>query len=578
MQMLSCTFCSTQFVSLKSLNNHMNGAKYCQSMKHFSMTCSLCNFTTNNLLEAQRHTQTCDSLTDSAISRSIIGIEPKKEVKIISPTSPIKEIPKLPADEVPTDNAKNAQTEQIYRLELEIAKLKCYNSIYYSLITSNTDIKLTDFMEEYSDKKIALRETDTNIKMDVVVSTLQNNMGDSVSITNQTPVDNITISNEKTMDTIKRERSGTNKKHYRKLKGVDVVTETKREEENVAYIHEIDKQLESDVVIIDEEDYKEKFNQKLVQLEGIKSCDRLLNSIKQDRQTFSRTLSLAEYVELLKVENLALNDVFTKKEYALRKKVASILKAFTPLENRILFNTHYQNQMISAEDIEHLEEVLEYTMNNEKNYYVFDFNTGLSKFANYSLVLYPVLKLIEVGFFNRYGFNNLIYLDIGNQTDPYSYFYLSTNNHRRRWTQDNRLYEFTMFVSNNIWSQLVFYWRKIYKTAFNDNIYRANYAELCENIMEDLNQLLLNLVLICQPMLLNNTLRQIVRDKATYIPTDIDKFDCQKDNESIKNEVENTFIKEDALPSMVREIFDDISMEDTVDFIRDNKLRDKLFI
>ena len=494
--------------------------------------------------------------------------EPQKEVKIIPP----EPIPELPTKSIPDIELLN----KIYNLELEVAKLKCYNSIYYSLITSNTDIKLADFMEEYSDNKIALRETD-NIKMDVVVSKLQSNMGDSVSVATQQQVDNITISNEITMKTIKRERSA-NKKHFRKLKGVDVVAETKREEENVAYIHEIDRQLETDVIIVDEENYKEKFQQKLLQLESIKNCDRLLNSIKQERQIFSRTLSLTEYVELLSSEIKAINDVFDKKEYAPRKKIASILKVFTSLENRILFNTHYQNQMVSAEDIEHLEEVLEYTMNNEKSYYVFDFNAGLSKFDNYSLVLYPVLKLIEVGFFNRYGFNNLIYLDIGNKTDPYSYFYLSTNNHRRRWTQDNRLYEFTMFVSNNIWSQLVFYWRKIYKTAFNDNIYRSNYTELCENIVEDLNQLLLNLVLICQPMLLNNTLRQIVRQKATYIPTEVDKFDCQKDNESIKSQVENTFIKEDALPSMVREIFDDISMEDTVDFIRDNKLRDKLFI
>ena len=103
MQMLNCTFCSTQFVSQKSLNNHMNGAKYCHSMKHFSMNCSICNFTTNNLQEAQRHTQTCDPINPELIP------EPQKEVKIIPPEpipEPQKEVKIIPPEPIPEPQKK----------------------------------------------------------------------------------------------------------------------------------------------------------------------------------------------------------------------------------------------------------------------------------------------------------------------------------------------------------------------------------------------------------------------------------------------------------------------------------------
>ena len=171
--------------------------------------------------------------------------------------------------------------------------------------------------------------------------------------------------------------------------------------------------------------------------------------------------------------------------------------------------------------------------------------------------------------FNKYGFYNLVYVPVKNSTelDPYSFYYLEQlRNDKRCWKMDCRLEETGNKIISNVKSFLVQIFRKIYLHIFNDNNYRKDYEKIIPAINQELDQLLQNILILSKPISFCNTLRDIVKEIATYIPTEKDKFNLYADDilQRKRYQAKEKFEPYDILC----DLFDCISTEEAVDFYR----------
>ena len=93
------------------------------------------------------------------------------------------------------------------------------------------------------------------------------------------------------------------------------------------------------------------------------------------------------------------------------------------------------------------------------------------------------------------GYNNIIYLDLGN--NRYSFYYLyDIDINNKRWNLDCRLEEFYNDLADNVLTYCSELFRKYYFEIYGDNEYRDSYWEKCEFLQYDQEQLLNNIILL----------------------------------------------------------------------------------
>jgi hypothetical protein len=158
------------------------------------------------------------------------------------------------------------------------------------------------------------------------------------------------------------------------------------------------------------------------------------------------------------------------------------------------------------------------------------------------------------------------------QDDPYSFYILESINPagKRFWKLECRLDEFSKSLSQNIKTFSIDLFRKIYFDIFHDNIYRSNYTQTTPITNEDSAQLLQNIIFVSKQKTFCNSIRELVVEKCTIKPTELDKFNLTSDDKSIKRSFsqENDDPKE--IEHSIKRLFDNINSDDIQLIIQSN--------
>ena len=184
-------------------------------------------------------------------------------------------------------------------------------------------------------------------------------------------------------------------------------------------------------------------------------------------------------------------------------------------------------------------------------------------------VLLPLRKNLTRYLFNKYDFNNVIYLPLpkNSEDDPFSFYILErVNKDKRYWKMDCRLEVMSNNIITHVLPYLISMFRKLYHDVFGDNEFRQDYNKKTQLTECDCEQLLQNIILMGQPKEFCNIVRNLVKDKATYYPTEKDKFNLYGDDSLQRKRFQER--EEIELVEIIKQLFDGITAEETVDFYR----------
>ena len=373
----------------------------------------------------------------------------------------------------------------------------------------------------------------------------------------------IDIQKEETSLSPKNKKSS----NYKTLKNcLDLVNEPNEEIKNKK-LKEID-DFNKNITSFNIEESNKIFNDCFDQIKQNRYYTKSLDLIKKTKNEIITRISYSEYINILKNHIKILEKIFVEKEYAEKKIISIISKSMTSLDMRLVFYPNYINTELETEEIEKLKICLSissisyYEPFNSKNYY--------NNFLNYGCVIFTLKENIEKYLFNIYNFNNVVYIPLkqSNDKDPYSFYILENIvKDKRYWKMDCRLEEFSNSFIINIRPYLIELFRKIYYDVFHDNIFRTDYKTKNSITEFDCEQLIQNIFKLAIPKDFCNFLRNIVKEKASYIPSENDKFNIHGDDliqkKRFANKKETTDISD-----IIKLLFDGITSEEAIDFYR----------
>lgn len=289
--------------------------------------------------------------------------------------------------------------------------------------------------------------------------------------------------------------------------------------------------------------------------------------IKDIRCKMLGWLNIKEYQDLILEHIRKLSVIFKSKTYDQKKINKIISESLSPLEMRLTQYGKYYETDIDSEDIGRLKVSLEACTIFPKEYK--RYKCRFKRFHNYNIVLFTLKKCIECYLFNRYGFHNLVYINIPNSSDedPYSYYYLEKiDGDKRCWKMDCRLENITTVMCTELLPYCVDLYRKLYRDMFRDNNYRSDCEDVYSLAGNELEQLAENIIILHNQEKCRNILRDIVKEKSQLSPTDNDKINVRTDDATQKNrfiEYKSEYNYND-VPKL---LFPDINKDDIQDFI-----------
>ena len=306
----------------------------------------------------------------------------------------------------------------------------------------------------------------------------------------------------------------------------------------------------------------------------IKSCrqyPKLLEDLRDKRMVIFGTMSLTGYIGLVTQHVTTLKEIFTTKGY-IEKKINLLMgKSLSSLEARLIDYPVHHDQQLDVDEMQTLLLVLKYDINYPKFFDPHTDDSLCKRFTNYGIAVFPVIKLLDIYMFNHYEFMNIIYLPITKSSieDPFSFYTLDKLEHdKRNWKMDCRLEELCTVLSNTILTYMISIFRKLYKMIFNDNDFRPDYRTRCQLTEGDCEQLVQNIFLVSKTQEFHNIIRKKIVEKATYKPTDKDKFNLNSDDALQRKRLSE---KEKDNSDIVKQLFDTITIEEIVDFYRSLK-------
>ena len=106
----------------------------------------------------------------------------------------------------------------------------------------------------------------------------------------------------------------------------------------------------------------------------------------------------------------------------------------------------------------------------------------------------------------------------------------------------------------------------LYKLVFNDNDFRKDYVSRCQLTDGDCEQLLQNIILISKTNMFHSILKSKVCSMSTYKLTENDKINLHGDDALQRKRLQDR--EESDAVDILKQLFDDISTEEMVDFYR----------
>ena len=557
MNYFECEYCLESFKTKSLLTKHQNTTKYCITYRNILFSCKKCNFATAGIKNIEKHIS--DDNCNCHISNEDINDYIIDDKSLDSYTSDNESI---------ITKLKNS---------LQVEKVK--NSIYKSIIEQNIPIKLDNIMKHEGDIFNIYEHNLNNIglcihkneKEDIMITT------DSKIIKkNSRPQSPIKETKELELDRDidKEDDEDKNTKSFKSYKIIKSHIELSKErtkEEIDSKIREVDMNIYNIRRSFGDFDKSKMiFKENLENIRNTKMYTKHLDSIKKTRKNLLGTLSFNDYIILLESHNKILEEILIDKGHNAKKVTTTISKSLTSLDSRLLLYGNYYDVPIDIEELSNFRTCLDLSVKSYTYYTPFNITEKIKLFFNYGTVLTSIKNCIETYIINKYDFNNVVYVPVKNSSeeDPYSFYILENIvKEKRYWKMDCRLVELSESIINNVRPYLINMFKKMYQDIFNDNDYRENYTSKTEITSSDFEQLLQNIFNLSDTLKFYNIVRNIIKEKATYYPTENDKFNMISDDILLKKKFSNTKERVDKA-DIVKLLFDNITNEQAVDLYR----------
>jgi hypothetical protein len=294
-----------------------------------------------------------------------------------------------------------------------------------------------------------------------------------------------------------------------------------------------------------------------------------LASMRKLRKKLLGKITLEEYTTLLHQHINKLEDIFSSRKYPPNKIGKIISTTLTPLDMRLAFYNGYIDINIEIDEVHKFGLALEILTENKKQFVPYSKNDFFNNIKNYSISLFSIRDCVERSITNRYGFNNVIYLDQPKSTskDPYSFYILEKCQEKRYWKMECRMEDFAADFQDNVLPYCISLFRRIYKDVFNDNIYRPDYMSKSQIMEFDCEQLIQNIILIGQPMKFCRMFQEVVIEKSTFTPTESDKFNLYGDDKFQQRRFNKIVDIDEDTCQVIKRLFDGISEEDSMNIL-----------
>ena len=448
---------------------------------------------------------------------------------------------------------------QISKLETSLYIEQFKNKILTNIIEQPTSLKIANI---FSDKNDSIHIYNDNIPI-----IFHDYINGKENIT-ETSIYRI----KKKISPKKRE---DDKPRYRSLKNHLELSEERGIEKIVEEIDNANKNIETkrrNLLNKDPEKISkiEDLNQYFKTITDSKNYSVPLKQIIKKRAEIMTSLPLDEYIKLVKEHVEKLESIFTIKKYYTKKKSSIISKGLTPFESRLISYGKYE-ETIHADDRQNIKSYFEITTKYPKEYIAFNMDNCSKKFFNYSSCLFTIKECFQLFLFNIYGFYNIVYVPNkkSSETDSYSFYILEKiEDGKRFWSMDCRLEETSVNLSNQIKIYCINLYRNIYNNLFEDNYYRPDFFSKSTVSEYECGQLAQNIIILSSIFKTSRILRRTVKDKATFIPTEKDKFNLLNDDKIQQkrfSEINDELEQESGL-SCIKQMFDGINNDDAINF------------
>lgn len=514
-----CEYCLDNFKTSTMLLKHKNTSKRCLMYKNVLFVCKFCNYSTIGIKNIENHMINKKCIAENLIIES----DDYNDYIIIE-------------EEYKEENEPDLSFQnEIIKLRNMLHEEKIKNSMLTKIIEENINTKFHNTIQN-----VIIENTNEPIK---------------VENGNDTDTNSIDNDNKQPQNPYKNFK---NLKNY-----IDIVSEP----DSI--------QLEMKIKNVDNENYRLKQNFKNLEhckmifenefndMKESRTYVKQIENIKNARKNLLGAIDLNSYIKLLQEHNKNIRNMLELKGHQLKKINTNIFKSLSGLEARLLQYDKYYEIPMDIEDFTNLKSCLEIHTKSYTYYTPFVFNDFIKQFYNYGTILIPIKTCIETYIFNKYNLNNVVYIPIkqSNDEDPYSYYILDgIIKNKRFWKLDNRLSDLGKNIKDSLKPYLCNIFRELYKYIFNDNDFRETFIEKMTFVEVDVKQLLNNFFIIND---IYSVLRKIIKEKATYIPTENDKVNFFRDDPLIRKHFAN---KKDNIIENVKLLFDNITAEQCKDF------------
>lgn len=448
--------------------------------------------------------------------------------------------------------------EELGNLKFLLYLEKFKNKMYINIIKRNTSIDIDDINVNDIDKDM------------VICNEIKNNIPLFFHDCNdKTRTINKNLQEENKIETIKKHN------RYRSIK---VVTEGKIEskqegkQEGKVQISKLREEIDSKINI---EEIQVQFTDILNDIEQNKvqtKYNKLLTDLKNKRLKLFPIFTIQDYSQIIQKHIEILEACFKRKDIPDKKIKTLVMKSLSPLDSRLISYPNYHNTSIEVDEMDMLLTSISKLNSNIEDYVPFDNGRFMKHLSNYSCALFSFDNLINHILFNPNGYNNYIYVHMKNdkKNEIFRFYYLEAiSKGKRIWTMDCRLEGIVTNITNIILSYMINMFRKLYRDTFQDNHYRSNYNSYSQLTEIDCEQLFKNIFMIGHNKRFRTYLMNKIIEKATYVPTEIDKFNMTSDDglqkKRYNDEIETDF------GEIISQLFDNISFEEIVELYKNKK-------
>jgi hypothetical protein len=556
MKSFECEYCLESFKNNIMLTKHQTTAKYCMTYKNVLFSCKKCNYSTVGIKNIEKH------ITEDNCICSVNN----------------EDINDYIIDDKSLDSYTSEHESIITKLKTSLQVERIKNNIYKSIIEQNIPIKLDTLMKQEGDTFNIYEQNLNNIgicihkneKEDIIITT-----ENKLIKKNSRPQSPIKETKDLDLDRDKEEddddKNTKSFKSYKIVKSHIELSPERTKEEIDSKIREVDMNIYNIRRSFGDLDKSKMiFKENLENVKNTKTYMKHLDVIKKTRKNLVGTLTFTDYTILLETHIKILEEILTEKGHNAKKITSTISKSLSSLDSRLLMYGNYYDIPIDIEELSNFRTCLDLSVKSYTYYIPFNVTEKLKLFFNYGTVLTSIKNCIETYIINKYDFNNVVYVPLKNSSeeDPYSFYILENiAKEKRYWKMDCRLVELSENIINNVRPYLINIFKKMYQDIFNDNDYRENYNSKTEITSSDFEQLLQNIFTLSDTLKFYNIVRNIIKEKATYYPTENDKFNIISDDLILKKKFSNTKERIDKA-DIVKLLFDNITNEQAVDLYR----------